>query len=138
MSLYGATFASKLMERGDYEEAVAEATKHVRREPESPEPYHDRARAFSLLARYDESLADYKKAVELDGQEGILHEGELDDGLFSTVLAYSKLKTSPEEQVAILARYKELAPQGAHAAEAEEWAQRFRGLLKTTWTKPRD
>ncbi len=138
MSLYGATFAHKLIERGDYEEAVAEAGKHIRREPDSPEPYHDRARALAFLGRYDESLADYQKALDLDREEGILHDGEIDDGIFSTVLAYSRTRASAEEQVATLSRYQELLPKGTHLPEAEEWAQRFRGLLKTTWTKPRD
>lgn len=138
MSLYGISFAQKLIDRGDYEEAVVEAGRHLEREPDSPEPYHDRARARALLGRHEEALADYARAIELDREAQILHDGELDDGLFSLVLAYSRSRATLAEQLAALQRYRELLPAGAHGREAEEWALRLQGKLKTSFVKPRD
>lgn len=138
MSLYGVTFAQKLLSRGQYEEAIKEATAHARREPESPEPYHDRARAYGLLNRYQEAYEDYQTAIELDRVEQILPDHEIDDGVFSLLIAWAQSLPSKEEQIATVRRYPTLLPQGSHLAEAHEWEQRFAGLLKSTWAKPQD
>jgi tetratricopeptide (TPR) repeat protein len=140
MSQYGVTHAQKLLQRGDFEPAIEEATRHAAREPESPEPYHDRARALSALGRHEEAVADYARAIALDRDERILPDGEADDGLFSTLIAWCQSLPEREQdaRLAILRRYEEILPDGLHRAEAAEWAQRFRGLLQTTWSKPRD
>lgn len=140
MSQYGVTFAQKLLQHGDYEQAIAEADKHAAREPESPEPYHDRARALSALGRYEEAVAAYARALELDQVEQILPDSEVDDGLFSTVVAWGQALAGQGEaaQLQALSHYGRLLPAGSHGSDAEEWAQRFRGLLKTTFVKPRD
>jgi tetratricopeptide (TPR) repeat protein len=135
---YGVTFAQKLIQHGDYLAAVAAAEEHARKDPQSPEPYHDRARALSFLGRYAESVTDYARAIELDQQEQLLPDWEVDDGLFSTVLAWAQAGAAVAEQQEILHRYAALLPSGRHLREAEEWSLRFRGLLKTTFIKPRD
>lgn len=140
MSQYGVTHAQKLLQRGDFDRAVEEATRHAEREPEDPEPFHDRARALSALGRHEEAVADYARAIELDRAEQVLPDGEADDGLFSTVIAWCQALPEREQdlRLAVLGRYEQLLPDGLHRAEAAEWAQRFRGLLQTTWSKPRD
>jgi tetratricopeptide (TPR) repeat protein len=140
MSQYGVTFAQKLLQHGDYAEAVAAADQHAQQEPGSPEPFHDRARALSALARYEEAVADYGRAIELDKEAQILEGGDVDDGLFSTVVAWGQSLEGQGEaaQLAALARYRELLPSGSHQKDADDWALRFRGLLKTTFVKPRD
>ena len=50
---YGVTFAQKLIQQGNYEEAILAANKHLVQDPASPEPYHDRARALAGLGRAD-------------------------------------------------------------------------------------
>jgi tetratricopeptide (TPR) repeat protein len=138
MSQYGVTFAQKLIQHGDCEQAVVEAEKHMRLEPDSPEPYHDRARALASLGRYEEAVADYARAIELDRIEQILHDGEVDDGLFSTILAWCQALPGEAERLAVLGRYQALLPGGSHRDEAAEWALRFQGKLKTTFVKPRE
>jgi tetratricopeptide (TPR) repeat protein len=135
---YGVTFAQKHIQRGEYEQAVAAAEKHASQEPESPEPHHDRARALALLERYRESVEAYRTAIAADQVEQILQDWEVDDGLFSTVIAWAQASVGQEEQLRILGLYRELLPRGRHLPEAEEWGQRFRGLLKTQFVKPRD
>lgn len=137
MSQYGVTFAQKLLDHGDYDKAIVEAEAHMTREPDSPEPYHDRARARALLGQQEGALADYRRALELDQAAQILPEHELDDGLFSLLLGWSQKLSGAEQQVAVLARYREILPGGAHLQEVDEWSRRFRGLIKTSWTKPR-
>ncbi len=139
---YGVTFAQKLIQRGDYEAAVQAADKHAQQDPKSPEPYHDRARALSLLGRFEQSVADYARAIELDTEECVLQDWEVDDGLFSTLVSWGQSLGEPGKaesaQVAIMQRYRQMLPKGQHLTEAEQWILRFRGLLKSTFVKPQD
>lgn len=135
---YGVTFAQKLIQHGEYEQALAAADKHAAQEPSNPEPPHDRARALTLLGRFADAVAAYERAITLDREEQILQDWEVDDGLFSTVIAWAQATSGVDEQLAILGRYAALLPQGRHLKEANEWGQRFRGLLKSTFVKPRD
>src|SRR5689334_263732 len=116
MSQYGVTFAQKLLQHGEYAQAITEAGKHAEREPDSPEPFHDRARALSALQRYEEAVSDYARAIALDRVEQILPDGDVDDGLFSTIVAWGQALAPMGEaaQLAALARYGELLPDGAH------------------------
>lgn len=135
---YGVTFAQKLIQHGEYSQAVDAASKHAEQDPQSPEPYHDRARAHALLGQFDAAVRDYEKALDLDREEQILQDWEIDDGLFSTVLSWAQGESEVPRQLERLANYARLLPKGGHLREAEEWSQRFRGLLKTTFVKPRD
>jgi tetratricopeptide (TPR) repeat protein len=135
---YGVTFAQKLIQRGEYEQAVAAADKHAAQDPHNPEAPHDKARALSLLGRYADAVTAYERAIELDRTEQVLLDWELDDGLFSTVVAWGQAAASEAERLAALAHYQRLLPSGRHHDEAKEWALRFRGLLPTSFVKPRD
>ena len=135
---YGVTFAQRLIQRGEYEQAVAAADKHAGQDPQSPEPAHDKARALSLLGRHEEAVAAYAQAIELDRSEQMLPDWEVDDGLFSTVVAWGQSLTGEAERLAALERYRTLLPGGRHLDEAKEWSLRFRGLLPTAFVKPRD
>lgn len=135
---YGVTFAQKHIQRGEYEQALEAADRHAAQDPDSPEPHHDRARALSLLGRYRESVDAYRTAIAADQVEQILQDWEVDDGLFSTVIAWAQATQGQDEQLRILSLYRQLLPAGRHGSEADEWSQRFRGLLKTTFVKPRD
>jgi hypothetical protein len=68
----------------------------------------------------------------------MLPDWEVDDGLFSTVVAWGQALPGEADRLSSLSHYKKLLPEGRHVKEAEEWALRFRGLLPTTFVKPRD
>ena len=137
---YGVTFAQKLIQRGEYEQAIVAADKHADQDPENPEPYHDRARARAELGRYEEAFADYSRAIKLDQTEHVLQDWEVDDGLFSMLIAWAQsLGNSVQAQsaqVQVMERYLQLLPNGQHKTETGEWILRFRGLLKSTFVKP--
>ena len=135
---YGVTFAQRLIQRGEYEQAITAAIKHETQDAQNPEPHHDKARALSLLGRHEESVAAYARALELDVAEQMLPDWEVDDGLFSTVVAWGQALPGEADRLKALGRYQALLPAGRHIKEAEEWALRFRGLLPTTFVKPRD
>ena len=135
---YGVTFAQRLIQRGEYEQAVAAADKHEAQDAQNPEPQHDKARALSLLGRYQESVAAYARALDLDRSEQMLPDWEVDDGLFSTVVAWGQALPGEAERLSALSHYKTLLPAGRHVQEADEWALRFRGMLPTTFVKPCD
>lgn len=137
---YGVTFAQKLIQRGEYEQAIVAADKHAAQDPENPEPYHDRARARAELGRYEEAFADYRRAIQLDQTEHVLQDWEVDDGLFSMLIAWAQSLGSSVQaqsaQVQVMERYLQLLPNGQHKTETGEWILRFRGLLKSTFVKP--
>ena len=56
---------AKSIDRGDFRHAITHFDKALQITPEFPEAYNQRALAEYLLERYDESLADCKKAVAL-------------------------------------------------------------------------
>ena len=133
---YGVTFAQKLIQQGNYEEAILAANKHLVQDPASPEPYHDRARALAGLGRFEEAVADYAQAIQRDETEHVLQDWEVDDGLFSLLVAWAQsLGEASAAQVAIMERYAQLLPSGQHRADAADWILRFKGLLKSTFVK---
>lgn len=136
---YGVTFAQKLIQQGNYEEAILAANKHLIQDPASPEPYHDRARALAGLGRFEEAVADYAQAIQRDETEHVLQDWEVDDGLFSLLVAWAQslgeAGKASAAQVAIMERYAQLLPSGQHRADAADWILRFKGLLKSTFVK---
>lgn len=136
---YGVTFAQKLIQQGNYEEAILAANKHLVQDPASPEPYHDRARALAGLGRFEEAVADYAQAIQRDETEHVLQDWEVDDGLFSLLVAWAQSLgeggKASAAQVAIMERYAQLLPSGQHRADAADWILRFKGLLKSTFVK---
>jgi len=137
---YGISFAQKFLQNGEYEQAIGAADKQAASEPENPEPHHDRARALAQLGRFEEAVTSYGRAIRLDETERVLSDWEVDDGLFSTLVAWGQSLGEPGKaaaaQVAIMERYAKLIPAGQHLEDAAQWILRFRGILKSTFVKP--
>jgi len=54
------------LQKGRYEQAIADFTKALEFMPGTAEAYAGRARSLAKLKRYDRALADYTKLIELD------------------------------------------------------------------------
>ena len=84
-------------------------------------------------------MADYAQAIQRDETEHVLQDWEVDDGLFSLLVAWAQSLgeggKASAAQVAIMERYAQLLPSGQHRADAADWILRFKGLLKSTFVK---
>ena len=134
---YGMSFAKKHIEQGDYEEAIASATEEIEGGNAGPEPLFDRGTAYELSERYAEAVADFESALLKNLGEKELDPFVLDDAYFSAVLAAarSEAKSDLKQALARLDRYRELVPEGAHAAESADWQKRLRGELPSLLDK---
>jgi Flp pilus assembly protein TadD len=135
VSVYGRSFASKLIQDGKYEQAITEATKAIALEDDNPEHYADRAAACVQLGRDLEAVGDFKKALELDQVTNILETDLIDDDMFSALLAAARAESDKEKGCALLASYRETLPKGRHLADVDTWTKRLRGQLQTNWSK---
>ena len=128
---YGMTFAAKLIQQGNYAEAVEEATRAVMRDEEDPAPLVDRASAHAWLEQYAEAVKDLEKALELDKEAGVLEIDTVDDAYFSALLgaARAEARTSVETATSTLARYRSVLPSGRHLDDADAWPERLRSML---------
>lgn len=134
---YGMTFARDSIERGEYEEAIAAATEAITSGDAGPEPCFDRARTYELLERYDEALDDFEEATRRNRATKEMSPFEIDDAYFSAVVAAARA-TSKERGVALLARYRAFAVDGAHLKESVEWELRLTGKLPSLLDKTKD
>jgi tetratricopeptide (TPR) repeat protein len=134
---YGRTFASKLIQDGQCDQAIAEATKSIALEADNPEHYLDRATALSQLGRDGEAVPDLRRALELDVEVQLLETDLVDDAFFSALLAAARA-LPVEEGCALLASYRGTLPEGRHLADADSWSLRLRGQLPTNWQKHSD
>lgn len=66
------------LQKGRYEQAVADFTKALELMPGTAEAYSGRARALEKLKRYDQALADYTKLIDLDLRSPSAHVGRGD------------------------------------------------------------
>lgn len=57
--------AKCLLSKGEYEKAIADATKTIELKPDSAEAYYVRGRAMNNLGKTTAAKADIKKAQEL-------------------------------------------------------------------------
>jgi tetratricopeptide (TPR) repeat protein len=137
MSVYGRSFASKLIQDGKYEEAIVEAGKAIAQEPDNPEHYADRATACVQLNRDAEAVPDFVKALKLDEEAQLLETDLIDDAYFSALLAVAR-KEPVEEGCRRLQGYFDTLPKGRHARDAGEWQKRLRGQLKPEFVKVRE
>jgi tetratricopeptide (TPR) repeat protein len=135
VSVYGRSFASKLIQDGKYEDAITEATKAIALEDDNPEHYADRATACVQLGRDLEAVSDFKKALELDEVTQILETDLIDDDMFSALLAAARAEKDTDKGCALLASYRDTLPKGRHVADVDTWTQRLRGTLQTSWSK---
>lgn len=136
---YGRSFASKLIQDGDYDQAVVEATRAIDAEANNPEHFADRAQALAELGRNQEALADFERAFLFDQTAEILDTDLLDDAYFSTLLVWARetARRSVPEGLEILGRYQTSRPEGRHIQDANEWSERISGVRKTEFVKRR-
>jgi len=134
---YGRSFASKLIQDGDCEQAIVEASKSIEAEAGNPEHYLDRATALAQLGRDGEAVPDLRRALELDAEVQLLETDLVDDAFFSSLLAAARA-LPVEAGCALLATYPTTLPQGRHLADVQSWSLRLRGQLPTAWQKRSD
>ena len=144
---YGRSKAAILIEQGKYEEAVAEATRDMARDPTDPQPPFERAQALGYLARHFEAVTDFEQAITLDAKAGALDTDALDDAYFSALLSAAKQEATSmvgpgvgpgvDTGVKRLGRYAAIMPAGSHHKDASDWQKRLRGELKSEFVKER-
>jgi tetratricopeptide (TPR) repeat protein len=134
---YGRSFANKLIQDGKYDEAIESASKAITLEDDNPEHYADRAAAFVLLGRDAEAVTDFVRALELDEAAQVLETDLIDDAYFSALLAVARTQ-DVAAGCRTLAGYAAVLPKGRHLADADSWARRLRGELKSEFVKVRE
>ncbi|AKV01938.1 hypothetical protein AKJ09_08601 [Labilithrix luteola] len=134
------SFAKSLIEKGDYEEAIAAATEDIEGGNHGPEPLFDRATACELAERYADAVRDFEAAIDTNRAEKELDPFVLDDAYFSALLAGARDEAARDVRsaVAMLDRYATTLPEGAHLADARDWQKRLRGELPSLLDKTRD
>lgn len=125
------SFAKKAIEDGDYEDAVAAATKDIEEGNTSPEPLFDRGTALELLERYGEAVKDLEAAIERNNASKELDPFSLDDAYFSALLGAAK----EAKDAKVLESYAKVLPSGAHLGEASDWQKRLRGEMPSLLDK---
>lgn len=134
---YGRSFASKLLAEERFEEALTEADRAIAAESDEPEHHLDRAQALVGLGREADALPSFIRALQLDAEAGVLESDLVDDDYFSALLAAARAESDVEAGVRRLASYKETLPEGRHLRDADDWARRLRGELKSEFVKRR-
>lgn len=137
---YGMSFAKSLIEKGDYEEAIAAATEDIEGGNRGAEPLFDRATACELAERFVDAVRDFEAAIETNRAEKELDPFVLDDAYFSALLAAARDEAARDVHagVATLDRYAKTLPDGAHLADARDWQKRLRGEMPSLLDKTRD
>jgi tetratricopeptide (TPR) repeat protein len=137
---YGMSFAKSLIERGDYEEAIAEATREIESGGGGPEPWVDRATANELAEKWGDAVRDFEQAIAINREAKELDPFALDDAYFSALLSLARDEAirSTDAATKLLARYRDVVPDGAHTRDVEQWAKRLRGELPSLLDKTVD
>jgi len=134
---YGRSRAAVLIEAGEFEAALQAASDEIAREGENSEHWWDRASALASLERYDEAVADFERAKEVDAKTAVLDDDMLDDAYFSALLGAARATADVSAGCAKLERYATRFPSGRHVKGAGDWQKRLRGELKSTFVKER-
>lgn len=134
---YGMSFAKSLIEKGDYEEAVAAATTEIDEGRGGPEPYFDRATAHDLLEAYTDAAADFEAAIRINTVQKEIDPFSLDDAYFSALVSAAQGEAEVARGLVHLARYRATLPRGAHVEESVTWEKRLRGELPSLLDKTR-
>jgi len=134
---YGMSRASVLNEAGEFAAALEAATQEIAREAENSEHYWDRASALSSLERYDEAVAEFERAKQVDAVSQVLDDDMLDDAYFSALLGGARAMADVTAGCAKLERYLTLFPSGRHVEDVSDWQKRLRGELKSHFVKER-
>jgi len=135
MSVYGRTFAAELNDKGKHQEAIESASQMIDKDADNPEHWYDRAIANVALGRHADAVGDVERAMVVDKRAMVLDDDELDDMLWSSLLAVAR--GEGESGTARLDHYVQVVPAGRHVAEVGDWKRRLRGELKSDWVKAR-
>ncbi|XP_046663627.1 stress-induced-phosphoprotein 1 [Homalodisca vitripennis] len=96
-----------LFKKGDYAEAVKYYTEAIRRNPDDPKYYSNRAACYTKLAAFDLGLKDCDECVKLDPKfiKGWIRKGKILQGMqqqSKAITAYQKaLEIDPNNQEAL-------------------------------------
>lgn len=137
---YGMSFAKELIEQGDYEEAIAAATRAIEEGDAGPEPLFDRGSANELAENYDAAVADFEAAIAKNAVAKEMDPFALDDAYFSALLAAARSDAESDvaRGVARLDRYSKTLPEGAHLGDARDWQKRLRGEMPSLLDKTKE
>jgi tetratricopeptide (TPR) repeat protein len=134
---YGKSVAATLIEREDFDGAIAAATAALGVEPADSEHWLDRANAYAAVERYGEAVADFEEARRRDVKLQVLDDDMLDDSYFSALLGAARQEKDVSVGCALLDRYRQHFPDGRHGKDASDWQKRLRGELKSHFVKER-
>lgn len=134
------SFAKKLIEDGEYENAIEAATTSITDGDAGPEPLFDRATAYDLAERYLEAVADFESAITKNGAEQEIDPFTIDDAYFSSLLSAARKEAERDvaKGVALLQRYMQFAPKGEHVGDCTDWQKRLRGEMPSLLDKTKD
>ena len=134
------SFAKKHIEDGEYDEAIAAATKSIEDGDAGPEPLFDRATAYDLAERYSDAVTDFEAAIAKNGAEQEIDPFTIDDAYFSALLSAARKEAERDvgKGVALLQRYVQHAPKGEHADESRDWQKRLKGEMPSLLDKTKD
>ena len=131
------SFAKKHIENGEYDEAIAAATKSIADGDAGPEPLFDRATAYDLAERYLEAVSDFESAITKNGVEQEIDPFTIDDAYFSALLAAARKEAERDvgKGVTMLQRYMQFAPKGEHVGDCVDWQKRLKGEMPSLLDK---
>ncbi len=134
------SFAKKHIEDGEYDEAIAAATKSIEDGDVGPEPLFDRATAYDLAERYLDAVSDFEAAITKNGAEQEIDPFTIDDAYFSALLAAARKESERDvpKAITLLQRYTQFAPKGEHLADCRDWQKRLRGELPSLLDKTKN
>lgn len=134
------SFAKKHIEDGEYDEAIAAATKSIEDGDVGPEPLFDRATAYDLAERYLEAVTDFEAAIAQNTREQEIDPFTIDDAYFSALLSAARKQAESDvaKGVALLQRYMQVAPKGEHVADCQDWQKRLEGKMPSLLDKTKN
>jgi tetratricopeptide (TPR) repeat protein len=134
---YGALFSTQLVRDGRYAEAIETATREIAVQPDEPEAFFNRGQALTALERFDEAVADYQRALQLDDSASSLDPESVDDELFFALRSAAEArKADRAEAIRTLERYQQILPHGRHVEDIGKWRDSFNGV-ETVWYRER-
>jgi tetratricopeptide (TPR) repeat protein len=134
---YGQLRSRKLCSEGRFEEAVIAADAEMASDPTEPEVHFNRGQALAGLERYEEAVADYVRALRMDGSASTLDPEAVDDELFFALRRQAEQQAADHiAAVTILGRYLEILPEGRHVTDVSKWLDKLAGK-ETVWFRDR-
>ena len=97
-------------------------------------------RRWRALERYDEAVADFERAQEVDAKTSVLDDDMLDDAYFSALLGAARAAAASDVAAGCAqlgALHDALSRRGGTSSDAGDWQKRLRGELKSTFVKER-